>query len=202
MKRKNSTVKRKASSKSFSLKNPIIKEFYKKFKPIIYKNIKNNSFALAVSGGSDSLSLAYLSKLYSLEQKNKLHVLIVDHQLRKESKKESLKVKSILKRKKIESTILKWRGKVPKSNIQKNARNIRYNLISEYCFKNGIKYLVTAHHLDDQIENFFIRLFRGSGLTGLSSMPESFIFNNDLKIVRPFLGFKKKHRFVAKTKSE
>ncbi len=192
MKRKNSTVKRKASSKSFSLKNPIIKEFYKKFKPIIYENIKNNSFALAVSGGSDSLSLAYLSKLYSLEQKNKMHVLIVDHQLRKESKKESLKVKSILKRKKIESTILKWRGKVPKSNIQKNARNIRYNLISEYCFKNGIKYLVTAHHLDDQIENFFIRLFRGSGLTGLSSMPESFIFNNDLKIVRPFLGFKKK----------
>ena len=107
-----------------------------------------------------------------------MHVLIVDHQLRKESKKESLKVKSILKRKKIQSKILKWKGKVPKSNIQKNARNIRYNLISEYCFKNGIKYLVTAHHLDDQIENFFIRLFRGSGLTGLSSMPESFIFNN------------------------
>ena len=192
MKRKNSSVIRKADIKSFSLKNLTIKKFYKKFKAIVFKNIKKNSFALAVSGGSDSLSLAYLSKLYSLEYKNKMHVLIVDHQLRKESKEESLKVKSILKKKKIQSKILKWTGKTPKSNIQKNARNIRYNLISQYCFKNNIKYLITAHHLDDQIENFFIRLFRGSGLTGLSSMPESFVFNNKLKIVRPFLGFKKK----------
>ena len=49
---------------------------------------------------------------------------------------------------------------------------MRYSLISNYCLKNKIKYLITAHHRDDQIENFFIRLIRGSGLTGLSSMSE------------------------------
>ena len=45
--------------------------------------------------------------------------------------------------------------------------------------------------MDDQIENFFIRLLRGSGLAGLSSMTESVSYNNSLKIVRPFLNFKK-----------
>ena len=98
----------------------------------------------------------------------------------------------LLKKKKIQSKVLNWSGKIPKSNIQQNARNIRYHLISKYCSKNKIKYLVTAHHLDDQIENFFIRLFRGSGLTGLSSMAETVSYNSNLKIVRPFLSFKKK----------
>ena len=71
---------------------------------------------------------------------------------------------------------------MPSKNIQKNARDIRYSLISNYCIKKNIKYLVTAHHADDQIENFFIRLFRGSGLTGLSSMSVDSKLNNNLKM--------------------
>jgi len=75
--------------------------------------------------------------------------------------------------------------------MQKNARDLRYLLISSYCLKNNIKYLVTAHHADDQFENFFIRLLRGSGLTGLSSMSLNTKYNNKLKIMRPFLYFRK-----------
>jgi len=52
--------------------------------------------------------------------------------------------------------------------------------------------MLTAHHEDDQIENFFIRLLRGSGLAGLSSMQESVKYNNKLKIIRPFLDMEKK----------
>ena len=51
---------------------------------------------------------------------------------------------------------------------------------------------MTAHHMDDQIENFYIRLLRGSGISGLSSMSEKVSFNSNLKILRPFLQFKKK----------
>ena len=68
---------------------------------------------------------------------------------------------------------------------------MRYSLISDYCLKKNIKYLITAHHEDDQIENFFIRLLRGSGLTGLSSMSVETKHNNHLKIIRPFLNFNK-----------
>ena len=181
---------KKVEKKIFS-KNKKIKKIYAIFKSIIFKNIKKRDFALAVSGGADSLCLVYLSKMYASEFKNKVHVLIVDHKLRKESKKEANKVKRLLSKKFIQSKILNWRGKIPKSNIQRNARNMRYSLISDYCLNKKVKYLLTAHHLDDQIENFFIRLSRGSGLTGLSSMPESVIYNNDLKIIRPLLSFKK-----------
>jgi tRNA(Ile)-lysidine synthase len=182
----------KVEKKKILIKDPKIKKIYTKFKAIIFKKIKKRSFAVAVSGGSDSLCLAYLSKMHAYEFKNKIHILIVDHQLRKESHKEALKVKGILKKKGIKSTVLNWKGRIPKSNIQRNARHIRYSLISNYCSKKNIKFLITAHHTDDQIENFFIRLFRGSGLAGLSSMSESVNYNRNLKIVRPFLSFKKK----------
>ena len=118
-------------------------------------------------------------------------MLIVDHKLRKESGKEALKVKEILRKRNIPSRILRWKGEAPKNNIQKNARDMRYSLISNYCLKKNIKYLTTAHHGDDQIENFFIRLLRGSGLTGLSSMTTNAKYNSHLKIIRPFLHFKK-----------
>ena len=193
MKRKNLIAKRKVKNNKLLFENSKIISFYNKFKSIIFKDIKNKSFALAVSGGSDSLCLAYFSKVYSLEFGNKIHVLIVDHNLRRESYKEALKVKKILKEKKIQSKILRWKGNIPKKNIQKNARDLRYFLISNYCVRKNIKYLATAHHEDDQIENFFIRLLRGSGLTGLSSMPIKTKYSNQLKIIRPLLYLKKEN---------
>jgi len=192
MKRKNLTARKKVKKKELLFKDPKILNFYTKFKSIIFKNIKDKSFALAVSGGSDSLCLAYFTKMYASEFGNKIHVLIVDHNLRKESHQEALKVKEILGKRKILSKILSWKGKVPKSNIQKKARDIRYTMLSNYCLKNKIKYLITAHHEDDQIENFFIRLLRGSGLTGLSSMSVKAKYNNNLKIIRPLLSLEKK----------
>ena len=69
---------------------------------------------------------------------------------------------------------------------------MRYLLISNYCLKSKIKYLITAHHIDDQIENFLIRLLRGSGLTGLASMSVITKYNKHLKIIRPFLNLKKR----------
>ena len=192
MRRKNLIAKKRASKNKLLFKDPKILNLYIKFKSIVFKTLKNKNFAVAVSGGSDSLCLAYFGKIYSSEFKNKVHVLIVDHKLRKESANEAFKVKRILLIKKIYSKILKWNGNVPKSNIQKEAREIRYTLLSNYCAKNKIKYLITAHHGDDQIENFFIRLLRGSGLTGLSSMSERAIYSKNLKIIRPFLKFEKK----------
>ena len=96
MKKKNSIVQLAKLKNKFYLKDKKIKKIYKIFKNILFKHIKNESFCVGVSGGPDSLALAYLSKIYSKEFKAKYRVLIVNHRLRKESTKEAKEVKSIL----------------------------------------------------------------------------------------------------------
>jgi tRNA(Ile)-lysidine synthase len=164
---------------------------------LIFKNnikiIKKNSFIIGVSGGADSLALTALAKAFQYEKKIKVFYVLIDHGIRKESSKEALQVRKLLKKHKIHLNILtgKKEAKITK-NIQKNARDLRYKLLSEFCKIKKIKYILTAHHSDDQIETFLIRLSRGSGVQGLSSMREATKLNNNTSIIRPLLNFKKK----------
>ena len=193
MKKKNSIVRqKKAKFKNKYLKDSRIKKTYAVFKKQLYSNIKNERFCIGVSGGPDSLALAFLSKIFSKEFNNKFLALIVDHNLRKKSGIEAKKVKKILKKNNIEAKILTWKGSVPKSNIQLNARNIRYSLLSRECNKMNVKNLVLAHHKSDLIENFFIRLFRGSGLKGLASLNiKNQLKNQKLNLIRPLISSEK-----------
>ncbi|PZP55351.1 MAG: tRNA lysidine(34) synthetase TilS, partial [Micavibrio aeruginosavorus] len=143
--------------------------------------------ALALSGGGDSMALAYLLSGFCRKNKIELHLLTVDHGLREESAKEA---KTIGKWVKIWPDvihkILKWKGDKPKTRIQEEARKARYELLSSYCTKHKIKYLFLAHHGDDQIETFLFRLAKGSGLDGLSVMPPMQDMK-DIILVRPLL---------------
>ena len=83
------------------------------------------------------------------------------------SGKEAEKVKKLLQNKGIQSYVFKINLSKLK-NFHLEARQLRYDKITEFCNKKKIKHVLLGHHLDDQIENFYIRLSRGSGLTGLS----------------------------------
>ena len=163
----------------------------------VYKEFSNSlmikeNLAVAVSGGPDSLALAYLAKCYSVKNKINVKFLIVDHKLRKESSIEAKAVKSILKKIDINCKILRWNGKKPSKNIQAEARNKRYSLLAGECKKSGIKYLLLGHHTNDLFENFFIRLVRGSGLKGLISFSKNTKYkNSNLNILRPLLDLEK-----------
>ena len=171
---------------------------YSNFKLQLEKTIKKKSFLVAVSGGPDSLALAALSFEYSLEKKSKAYFVIIDHGIRKNSKKEAIAVKNLLKKKKIKLIILTNQKKINK-NIQSNAREIRYKLLLNFCLKHKIKYITTGHHRDDQIETFLIRLSRGSGVQGLSSMNKLTNLNLKTKLFRPLLNEKKQNLiFLAK----
>ena len=66
MRRKNLIATRKANKNKLFFKDPKILNFYNKFKSIVFKTVNRKNFALAVSGGADSLCLAYFSKIYSI----------------------------------------------------------------------------------------------------------------------------------------
>ncbi len=170
------------------LRDKRILQIYRKFENILKLN---QDFIVGVSGGSDSLALCFLTKIYSIKKSCKVYYYIVDHRLRKNSSTEAQLVKKLLKKYNIKSDILKWYGKKPISNIQSLARNKRYSLLINQAKKLNIKTILTGHHIDDLYENFFIRISRGSGLNGLVSFSEK--TNRDkTNILRPLISFEKK----------
>ena len=96
MKKKSLIVKKKAHNLILKhLTNKKILQIYKGFKSSL--NI-SNSFAVAISGGPDSLSLAFLAKCYSLTKQIDVKFYIVDHKLRKNSSSEAKLVSLNLKK--------------------------------------------------------------------------------------------------------
>ena len=162
-----------------------------KVKSILNKHKKNNIFVVGVSGGPDSLALSYITNSLKNKSKFKFFFALVDHGIRKNSNTEALKVKDLLKNHKIKLEILRNKKKI-KNNIQKNARDIRYQLLEGFCKKKKAKSLLMAHHQDDQVETFLIRLSRGSGVEGLSSMQEMTTLRSGIRLIRPLLEFNKK----------
>ena len=177
------------------LTNKRINQIYKKFEQSIELN---ENFAVAVSGGPDSLALAFLSKVYSIKKRISPKFFIVDHKLRPESTKEAKLVIKILKKYSINVKILTWQGKKPIKNIQSLARKKRLKLLFAECDKYKINNILFGHHQDDLLENFFLRLFRGSGLKGLTSLDKINKFENK-NLLRPLLYLKKSDLiFVSK----
>ncbi len=163
----------------------------------IYERFENNlklneDFIVAVSGGPDSLALCFLSKIYSIKKNLKVKYLHVDHKLRNNSTKEAKFVKLLLKKLSTNLEILTWVGKKPKSNIQSVARDKRYMLMINKAKKLKINNILLGHHKDDLIENFFIRILRGSGLNGMVSFDQKTNLQN-INLIRPLLKFSKKN---------
>ena len=188
---KNLSAQNKKHKKILSHLND--KKIFKIFK-IFSSSLKvESNLAVAVSGGPDSLALAFLAKCYSLKNQVKVKYFIVDHKLRKESSLEAKTVKDIVKKIDIDCKILPWNGKKPSKNIQAIARDKRYSLLAHECKKNDVKYLLLGHHINDLFENFLIRLVRGSGLNGLVSFSKKTGYKNQkLDIERPLLDVEKK----------
>tara|TARA_B100001250_G_scaffold354473_1_gene328347 strand:- start:162 stop:1193 length:1032 start_codon:yes stop_codon:yes gene_type:complete len=174
------------------LDNKKIFKIYSNFVRQIERYGKTDKIGVAVSGGPDSLALAFFAKCFSINKNINCYFFLIDHGLRKESHKEAKYIALELKKFNIFLKLIKWKGKKPESNIHHYARIHRYDLISKYCKKMKIKKLLVGHQQDDLVENFFIRLFRGSGLKGLASFGiESALREGNIKILRPLINYKK-----------
>ena len=170
------------------LKDKETSQVYKKFEK--HLNL-NEDFIVAVSGGPDSLALSFLAKIYSIKNNLNVKYFHIDHKLRNNSTKEAKFVKLLLKKLPANLEILTWSGKKPKSNIQSIARDKRYTLLIKKAKKLKIDNILLGHHHDDLIENFFIRILRGSGLNGIVSFDKK-TNQQDINLIRPLLKFKKK----------
>ena len=141
---------------------------------------------VAVSGGVDSLLLLHLFQKYAIS----VQAIHINYHLRgSESNEDEAFVRSFCSTRNIPLQIreIDLKQKLNEGgNTQEKAREYRYNWFHEIIAADPKNRVALAHHLDDQIETFYLNLARKSGVMGLACMlPEN------KGIIRPFLKMKK-----------
>ena len=144
---------------------------------------KECNFVVAISGGVDSMVLANLFLINNL----KFSIAHCNFQLRgKESDDDELFINKWCSEKDIKLYNKKFTTedycKNNKLTIQMGARELRYEWFRELIDKEKHDFIVTAHHIDDQLETFIINSIRGTGIDGLVGIPDKIN-----KIIRPLL---------------
>tara|TARA_B100001057_G_scaffold260869_2_gene261066 strand:+ start:2365 stop:3294 length:930 start_codon:yes stop_codon:yes gene_type:complete len=137
------------------------------------ESLKECKFLVALSGGVDSMVLANLF----IQNNLNFSIAHCNFDLRaEESNADQEFVLSWSRKNKINYYHSKFTTKVfcdkSKVGIQEGARNLRYNWFNELRVIHKFDYVVTAHHLDDQLETYLINTMRGTGLNGLLGIPE------------------------------
>lgn len=149
---------------------------------------------VAVSGGVDSVVLLHL--LLRQIAPGKLRVLHFNHKLRgRQSDSDERFVRALAKKLKVKASFgkenVKQFARKNKLSLETAARHLRYDFFAQIAAKYKIRHLYLAHHSDDQVETFLQRLFRGTGVAGLTGM-KPVTPRGKLLLHRPLLGVSKK----------
>jgi tRNA(Ile)-lysidine synthase len=145
--------------------------------------------AVAFSGGLDSTVLLHATvKAHGAKNVYAFHV---HHGIQKEADQWQRHCQAIAK--KLGCHFDTQNVKLNKnSNIESQARELRYQALYDMCQQQHINDLLLAHHQDDQAETVLIQLMRGAGVAGLSAMPlVKTTKQNTIHIWRPFLNMRR-----------
>ena len=159
---------------------------------------RGQSILVAVSGGVDSMVLLRLLHELSKSNKWRLAVAHLNHQLRGRSSNaderlvqrtaEDMGLDAI-----IEPANVRNFARTNSLSLEMAARSMRHDFLARTAKRLDIPSIALAHHADDQVELFLLRLLRGSGGEGLSGMKWRSPSPSDhaIELIRPFLGFQK-----------
>lgn len=151
--------------------------------------LPNAQLLLAVSGGMDSVVLAHLCK----EAGFSFSIAHCNFRLRgEESERDEAFVRQLASDLSVSFFIERFDTAAvaaqEKKSIQEAARQLRYDWFAQLKKQHAFDYVLLAHHADDNLETVVMNFFRGTGLQGLTGMPEM----RETYLVRPLLGIRKK----------
>ncbi len=159
---------------------------------LIEDEITGEPWAVACSGGADSVCLALLLYGHFPEQRDKLHLLHFNHKLRGEdSDTDEAFVAELAVRLGISFSSRSWKRGIDVKVTEETAREARFNAIEEMMQECVCRNLFVGQHGDDAAETLLMRIARGSGVEGLAApKPISNIANKYYRI-RPLLALRK-----------
>ncbi|GMN09011.1 tRNA lysidine(34) synthetase TilS [Croceitalea sp. MTPC9] len=150
--------------------------------------LKDSKLLIACSGGLDSIALSFLAKKLELD----FALAHCNFKLRgRESDEDEQFVVDFCNKHTVKLFLKGFDTKKEMENqsgsIQMVARKLRYDWFQELLSTEGFDYVLTAHHTNDSLETFLINLSRGTGIEGLTGIPEQ-----NSRILRPLLPFSRK----------
>lgn len=150
--------------------------------------VNKDVIIVGLSGGADSVALAYALFLLSKEMKFQLIAVHINHMLRGEaSDDDEAFVRQFCRMHEIKCEIFKQDilayAKKNKFSIEQAGRKYRHVCFDEMSKKYQNSVIATGHHKDDLVETFFINLFRGASSSGLGGMD----YVSDLGYIKPLL---------------
>ena len=148
-----------------------------------------NKIFVAFSGGIDSTALLFLC-YKALKQKKigNLKAIHINHNLSKNSDNWQQHCESFCRTNNIKFESFLVEVSKNRSSIESQARQARYKIFESLLDEND--QILLAHHRDDLFETILLRLFRGTGVDGLSGLNEKRSLGKG-EIVRPFLNLSK-----------
>lgn len=152
---------------------------------------------VAVSGGADSLALAYALLKEAPALAITLIGVTIDHQLQTGSAQQAEKVRSAMQAMGFNEVLIEKVTVEEKSGLEADARTARYQALDTLARTYGASQIFLGHTRDDQAETVLLGLARGSGTRSLSGMA---IANG--KYLRPFLNITRESTVAACTEAE
>ena len=166
-------------------------------RPFLENLTAGDSAIVAVSGGADSLALAYALIKEAPNLAITLIAVTIDHQLQSGSGDQAKKVQEQLKAMGYQEVIIEKVSVVEKSGIEADARTARYAALDAIAHAYGASQVFLGHTRDDQAETVLLGLARGSGTRSLSGMATV-----NGKYARPFLQLTRAQTVTACTEAE
>lgn len=151
------------------------------------EELSSEKVVVACSTGVDSMTL--LNLVIKVCESPKIIVAHVNHQKRKQSDIEEQYIKKFCDERNIKCYVRRLE-QIESGNFQSIAREKRYQFFEEILNQEKAKYLLLAHHADDNLETIIMRLIKSSSLKGYAGMEEKSI-NHNFIIYRPFLNIPK-----------
>lgn len=145
-----------------------------------------NSYLVGFSGGADSTALLYALHEIHEHLDKPVSAVHVNHGIHADADLWQAHCESFCQQHNIKLSCLKVELKGAGKGLEAEARELRYAAITGMLETDSC--LLTAHHADDQAETLLLNLMRGSGVDGLSAMPDSRSLGLAV-LQRPLLGF-------------
>ncbi len=159
---------------------------------LVGRQIHDQSIVVAVSGGADSVALLTVLSRLKADLRLELIVAHFDHRLRADSGADAAWVERLGQSMGLQVRVGEPSSNPPGTHVEEWARGERYAFLLKTAHEFCAGWVAIGHTANDQAETVLHHVLRGTGLKGLSGIPQSRKLDEHTRLIRPFLSLERR----------